>query len=375
MELLRIVEIPQGTYTGMSYSVTNLKVRAWDPGANRFVDFVSSGALNGSGTLSPAIVLGSSAAILNVDLDLENTVSFDTANNLIVTPNFKLTASPIPSADAQLPETGLAENLVGVVTAVSGTNFSMQIHGAITVNITTDNNTTGPVASVANNAIVSVDAVSQADGSLLAKRIDSVETGAVVLVQGSVIGMPGSRYGEDTATLHVEGVWAPGSALAPAIGDDLTLTGLSEAAYTVDPELLDASYQSMSFDNAHFGVGQRVQALVTAGTTSVTTLKMRLLETSATGTVQDYTGGSSFTLRVDSDSAIQNVTSLMPQTYLTTWLQPRTTFQGFPAGSPMQNGMRVRVRGPAFWFWLLGYTPGGTTVIPTRIDYLPQPLG
>jgi hypothetical protein len=120
-----------------------------------------------------------------------------------------------------------------------------------------------------------------------------------------------------------------------------------------------------------------VQAIVAPGTGSAAAQKIRLVEISATGTVQDYDPSTihGFTLRVDADSAIQNAVGLSPTTYLTTWDQAegKTIFQGFPANTPMQNGMRVRVRGPAFWFWLLGYTPGGTTMIPTRIDYLSQP--
>jgi hypothetical protein len=103
------------------------------------------------------------------------------------------------------------------------------------------------------------------------------------------------------------------------------------------------------------------------------------VEIAATGIVQDYDPGTihGFTLRVDADSAIQNAVGLLPTTYMTTWDQSegKTVFHGFPAATPMQNGMRVRVRGPAFWWWQLGYMPGGPTVIPTRIDYLPQPLG
>jgi len=66
---------------------------------------------------------------------------------------------------------------------------------------------------------------------------------------------------------------------------------------------------------------------------------------------------------------------LMPQTYLTTWdqLENKTDLEGFPQATPMQDCMQVRVRGLAFWYAPQGYTPGGPTVVATRIDYLSSP--
>jgi hypothetical protein len=287
--------------------------------------------------------------------------------------------NPVASADSQIAETGRAEDLVGMVTAVSGSSFTLALPGS-TIAVATDSQTEGePVSMVVANAIVGIDAVTKSDGSLLARRIDFVETGAVAVVRGVVTDLQAiGPTGGDTATLRVRDRWGTSVSQLPNVGDQLVLSGLLSATYSFDADKLDSSYRPvLSFNNLSFGRGQEILAVISPGTGNVPASKIKLMETTAVGAVYGYNPSQvrGFTLLIAQDSALQNTVQLMPQTYLTIWdqLENKTDFEGFPPAMLMQDGMQVRVHGLAFWYAPQGYTPGGPTVLATRIDYLSSP--
>jgi len=377
-ELLASVNVPQGSYNAIQYGVSNFLVRAWDPTTSAFQDYTDPGPFSGTIPLNPAVTLSSAPVIVNLDLDLQNSIAIS-SGAISITPHFTVTNNPVASADSQIAETGRAEDLVGMVTAVSGTSFTLALPGS-SITVATDSQTQGePVSMVVANAIVGIDAVTNSDGDLLAKRIDFVETGGVALVEGVVTDLQAiGPTGGDTATIRVRDRWGTSLSQLPNVGDQLVLSGLLRATYSFDADKLDSSYLPvLSFDNLSFGRGQEILAVINPGTGNVLASKVKLVETPAAGIVYGYNPSQvrGFTLLVPQDSALQNMVQLMPQTYLTTWdqLENKTDLEGFPQATPMQDGMQVRVRGLAFWYAPQGYTPGGPTVVATRIDYLSSP--
>jgi hypothetical protein len=383
METLAELEVPEGTYTNLQYNVSDIRITAWDPVHSAFQDYIRSGTMSGSVSLNPALVVGTTPKIIDLDLDLKNSIAFDTSGTLTINPHFGVSVMDIAGSDTQLAEDGRAEDLVGVVQGISTSSFTMSVGlGANVVQVAVDGNTEGQSFNLLmQNSLVEVDAVTRADGSLLAKRIDFVETASLALVEGVVTGPggypPGLPPGGDTATLLVQKTWAPPQAAVPNVGDTITLTGLTTASYGFDTDKLDSwGLGFLNFSNSSLWRGQSLLALITPGTGTVITHKLKLVEIAAAGIVQGYNPGQihGFTLRVPADSAYQNLVGLMPQTYLSTWDQSenKTVFHGFPA-SGMQDGMEVRVRGLAFWYAPPGYLMGGPTILATRIDYLSTP--
>ena len=120
METLAQLEVPRGTYTSLQYEVSNIRITAWDPVHSMFQDYVGSGTLSGSVSLSPALVVGTTSKIIDLDLDLKNSITFDNSGALTINPQFGVTAMDIASTDTQLAEDGRAEDMVGVVQSVSG---------------------------------------------------------------------------------------------------------------------------------------------------------------------------------------------------------------------------------------------------------------
>jgi uncharacterized protein DUF5666 len=380
MQTLAQLQIPQGSYTAANYQFSNIYITAWDVPYDTFSDFVGSGSMPGSITLNPSITVGATPQILDLDLDLRDSISFDSAGDIYLDPQFSLAAVNIGRAASQIAEDGSAEDMIGVVQSVATSSFTMSLgSGSNTVQVGFDSSTQGQSAALlARDALVEVDAITRGDGSFYANRIDFVETGNLALVEGVVIEPtswpPGLPPAADSAIILVQKVWAPPQTPVPNVGDTVTLAGLSNAGYTFDYDKLDSWGQGyLTFSNSNLWTGQSVLALVNPGTSTLNVIDMKLVEIAVNGVISGYDPQQyGFTLNIPADSAYQNSVNLMPQTYLSVWDQAenKTVWFGFPQGGP-QNGMPVRVRGLAFWTWNIGYMPGGPTMVPTRIDYLP----
>ena len=379
MQPLAQLQIPRGSYTALNYRVSNIYITAWDVPYNTFSDFMGSNIMSGSVTLSPAVVVTATPQILDFDLDLKDSISFDALGDISIDPQFSLSVANIAGTGNQIAEDGNAEDMIGVVQSVSTSSFVMSLgSGSNTVEVSFDSSTQGQSpALLARNALVEVDAVTLPNGSFYASRIDFVETGNLALVEGLVVDPsfpPALPPGADTATILVQKVWAPPQTLVPYEGDIVTLSGLSTAGYSFDYDKLDSWGQGfLSFSNSNLWTGQSILALVNPGTSTLNVIDVKLVEIAVNGVISAYDPQSyGFTLNIPADSAYQNLVNPMPSTYLSVWDQAenKTVWFGFPQGGP-QNGMPVRVRGLAFWTWQMGYMPGGPTMVPTRIDYLP----
>lgn len=380
MQTLAQIEIPQGSYTAVNYQVSTISIDAWDTTSNSFSTCGSSEITPYSFPLNPAIVVGATPQIIYLDLNLRDSITFDNNGDILFEPQFSAGVENIGPVDSQIAEDGNAEDMIGVVQSVAASSFIMSLGtGSNTVQVSFDSATQGQSAALlARNALVEVDAITRPDGSFYADRIDFVEFGNLALVEGVVIDPPSYPPalppGGDVVGIVVQKVWAPPQTAVPNVGDWVTLTGLSTAGYSFDYDKLDSWGQgALTFSNSNLWTGQSILALVNPGTSALNVIDVKLVEIAVNGVISGYDPQVyGFTLNIPADSAYQNLVNLMPQTYLPVWDQAenKTVWFGFPQGGP-QNGMPVRVRGLAFWTWQPGFMPGGPTIVPTRIDYLP----
>ena len=380
MQTLAQIEIPQGSYTAVDYQISTISIDAWDVSLNSFSNYGSFATTPYSLPLNPTIVVGATPQIMYLDLNLRDSITFDNNGDIIFDPQFSAGTENIGPVGSQIAEDGNAEDMIGVVQSVAASSFIMSLgSGSNTVQVSFDSATQGQSAALlARNALVEVDAITRPDGSIYANRIDFVEFGNLALVEGIVIDPPSHPPalppGGDVAGIVVQKVWAPPQTAVPNVGDWVSLTGLSTAGYTFDYDKLDSWGQgALTFSNNSLWTGQSILALVNPGTSTLNVIDVKLVETAVNGVISNYDPQVyGFTLNIPADSAYQNLTNLMPQTYLPVWdqAQNKTVWFGFPQSGP-QNGMPVRVRGLAFWRWNTGSMPGGPTMVPTRIDYLP----
>jgi uncharacterized protein DUF5666 len=351
VEPLSVLNVPPGTYTGATISVANPEVVIVNAGAPQQVPAtLSSSTINV--TFSAPITIGTGAAVLNFDLNLATSVTLNgnPVTSATVTPQFTVTTSTVPAAGAENEneDNGEVDDLRGVVTSVASPKFTIQpSQTAQPVTISTDSNTQfsdgiTSFSQITNGMLVSVDAVTQSDGTILAKKVEAeTETQNGEEVEGIITAVTGAPATQITVTTQKTA--ATGTAPnTPATGTSVTVSIGNGTKFMVDPHKLNGPFPA--FDASHIGKAQRVEVDSESQTgntsTSVTGDKIKLSEQALTGTVSALSGNT-FTLTVDSTSAFA---SLSGATTVTVQTQSATELKNVT----LSNTATVRVRGLLF---------------------------
>ncbi len=197
VETLSLLNIPQGTYISAAVSLSNPEVEIISGG-----QVVELNASLSSATVTvnfnPAITIGPTPMVLSFDLDLGASVVIS-GNNATINAAFTVTASPVPAHNNQDDEEeGEIDDLTGRVTAITGNSFTIAVsQTATTLTFATDANTefesplTG-IGSLLVGMLVEVDAVTLADGSLLAKEVEAEDADIDLEVEGLVTDVTGA---------------------------------------------------------------------------------------------------------------------------------------------------------------------------------------
>lgn len=369
-EPLSLATVPNGTYTGATLTVSNPEIVIVDPTTKAVTKLnatLTSGTVNVS--FSPSVTIGSGASVLNFDMDLASSVTIN-GTNATVTPTFKVTTSTVPAGEAgENEDNGEMEDLRGTITNVSSPKFTIQpAQTAQAVTITTDANTkyedgvTG-FSGLTNGMIVSVDAVTQTDGSVLAKKVESeTETANGEEVEGIITGVtcavsagcPGAANAATSIAITTHKVSATSSASAPATATTVNVPLTSTTKFLIHSNMSGGSFPA--FDATTIGKAQRVEVdseNESADTsTSVSASKIKLQEQGFSGTVTALSG-SNFTLQLDTTSAFASLTG-----------QTTIAVQAGGArneGVSLANNATIRIRG------LLFFNGTSYTLIASRV--------
>jgi hypothetical protein len=302
-------------------------------------------------------------------MDLASSITINGAN-ATVTPTFTVTSSTVPAGEAgEDDHDGEMDDLRGAITNVSSPKFTIQpAQTAQAVTITTDANTKfeDGITSFSNlttGMIVSVDAVTQTDGSILAKKVESeTETGDGEEVEGLITNVTcavaaGCPSGVNVATsvnITTHKVSATSAASAPTTATTVTVPITSATKFLVHTNQGGGSFPA--FDSTTISKAQRVEVDSENesgdSSTSVSADKIKLLEQGFTGTVSALSG-SNFTLTVDAQSAFA---SLAGQTTIAVQAGNAQN-----KGVTLVNGANIRVRG------LLFFNGTSYTLIASRV--------
>jgi hypothetical protein len=303
-----------------------------------------------------------------MDLNASVTISGTSAT---VTPTFKVATSTVPAGEAGEDEdNGELEDLRGTITNVASPKFTIQpAQTSQPVTITTDANTkfSDGITSFGNLAtgmIVSVDAATQPDGSILAKKVESeTETPSGEEVEGIITGVtctvaagcPGAANAATSIAITTHKVSATSAAGAPATATTVNVPIGSGTKFLVHSNM-GGGGGFPAFDATTIGKAQRVEvdSENESGntSTSVNANKIKLQEQGLTGTISAL-GGGNFTLTPDPKSAFVSLTG-----------QTTVAVQAGSArnkGVTLANGANVRVRG------LLFFNGTSYTLIASRV--------
>jgi hypothetical protein len=372
-EPLALLKVPQGSYTGGTITVANPEVVF----INNLGQTVKlEPAFNQAVTVSfnPALTVGASASVVNIDLNIANSLTFDAQGNVtgvnISGSSFTVSSSAVKAEDEQEPEDGELEDITGTVSSVSGTSFTLMVGMTGTpLTFTTDSNTEfkdGATLATMANTVVTVEGVTRADGTLYAKEVEGIENEGGAEIEGLISHVTGNP------ATQLSFVADDGSGTGmddTKIGSTFTVDVSGDTQYKVAKGNIDTSGigglpapPDFPFDASTVHAGQRVEveSVSSLSGTSLAAEKVKLVEQTLSGTVSGVSGTAptTFTLTVAADSAFA---MLSGSTSVTIHWQPGTDVSNLPHA--LANSDAVRVRG------LLFFTGSQFNMIARRITH------
>jgi len=357
-EPLAIVNVPAGTYSGATLSVSNPEVVVINSGVPTKVPAtLSSGTV--TVTFSPAITItSSSSSVINFDLDLANSVTLNGSpvTSATVAPKFNVTTSTVANQNNQDDDNGEIEDVVGKVTNITAPNFTIQTAQS-TITFATDANTKfedgiSSLSQLKVGQIVEVDGVTRPDGTKLATKVEleENENNNAMEVEGIITAVTGNPATQITIAHQVDSDDTPSAPVTVDVAIN------SNTQFIVRSDKLNLGTPP-AFDASHIGKGQRVEADTgNSTTTPMLADKIKLREQALIGTVAASPAPSSsgFTLNISPTSAFGSLTG---QTSIAVTIVSGTEQKVTPSA-----GATVRVRGLVF------VNAGTYSMIAARID-------
>ena len=359
---LTMANIPQGTYTQATMTISPVSMGYMDPNTHQYVQKSLSGTYSGTVTFSPPMTIGTGNSVMSFDMNMASSVSIDNSGNVTITPMFTAMMDSA-STSAQSPWQGYMQNMAGSISSTSGSRFTMTtLMGQHSMTFTTDSSTQfqgmSGMGGMSNGMIVSVDATVQPDGSLMAQHIEAMENSGGMMaggIIGNITGTPATGFTMATNS----GIG--GGMMMSNITTKMTVNMSSGTTCSIDSTGVDLS--NLPFDPNNFSTncaiakGQMVDVISSSGmmsggtgggmmggstSNSMDAGELRLEQQGMHGTVSNY-NGSSFTLTMPSDSAFATLTGM---TTMTVYKQPGTQMQNT---STITNGSQLEVRGLMFY--------------------------
>lgn len=362
-EPLAVVDVPQGDYTQMEVSVSGAKVTYLDASTNQPVEKQFSDSWTVTVPLNPPITIGAEPSVLNIDVDVANTVYLDLADNSVNVnpPVLKVSSEPVLTSGEQQPEDGRVEHVLGSVTSVSGNSFTLNLgRSEMSLTFQTDENTTLGAATLSalTGEKVEVSGSSQADGSLLASRVQDLGSSSdEVVIAGLVSGFTDSGY---LSLVSQDGTGA--GMTGDMLGSSFGLNPDGGTIYAVDTHDFDMEGLPFGFDESSIMPGQRVAVGSHSGvqpdpeggaTGIIDATVVELQQQTLNGTVSNYTaaetpGTATFDLVLPGDGT-SYLSAANPGTLVIHVYQRSTTDVHNPAGA-ISDGQSVQVRGLLFYY-------------------------
>lgn len=364
MQPMNVLAIPQGTYTGAAITMASMSLTYMDPLSHSILQETIAGPITTNVSFSQNMILGSTPMVLSFDIDMANSINIDGSGNITLTPTFHTFMNNVGSGSGADPENGMMEHLVGSVSSASGNNFGMSMmQSAQALSFTTNSGTqfvnmTG-MGMMSNGVLVMVDAMLQADGTILAQKVQwGMGNGGAMSdgIVATVTGTPPTQIGLVVQNGSGQGM------MSSFFSNNVTINVGSSTTYGMNTDDMDMSNLPFTptFGASHIYPGERIRCFSSSGMGSgggmggmggggmmgtLTASECDLAEQGFRGTVSNYSssgGQATFTLTLASDCyfAVMRGASTV-----TVYQQLGTELYGL---TNIANGQSVEVRGLMF---------------------------
>lgn len=366
MQPLAMINAPQGTYSGASITMGSATVLYMDPTTKSPAQATIPGPITGTVTFSSPVTVGSTPMAMGFDLDLASSIAMGSGGILTMNPVFHVSSATQGSGNPADFSDGGIQQMMGSVSGVSGSSFTMSsMQAAQSFTFMTNSSTvfTGTsMSSMANGMLVVVDATLQSDGSLLASRVQSMMASGGVMGGGIVTAVTGQPPTSLTMVMQ-NGAGRGMMSSYFAAQSTVTLSGSTTWQIGQDGFATSGLPFSPVFDAGHIYAGQRIMpvsatAMMSGGmgggmmggsgsTWGSITASQIVLEPqgmSGTAGVAISSGSTgSFILTLPSDCAF---TTLTGATSVMVFQQPQTVVAGT---SPLAGGSKIHAFGLMFF--------------------------
>lgn len=358
---MALTSLPQGTYSSMAVTIASGTVLYMDPASGQLVQRTVTGPMTANIRFSPNMTVGSTPGVVNLDMDMANSIAIDAAGGVTLTPMMNVSVVPA-QVSSHDPWYGGLDHMMGTVGTISGSSFQltmMQGYANIPVAVNASTQFTGMsgMGMMQNGWGVRVNAALQPDGTLVATSVQSImgnTSGA--MGYGLVTALSGAPLSQ--ITLALQDGFGNGM-MSSYFGGTVTVNVTGTTAFQVDSDHVDLSNLPFTptFDATTVSKGQALSlvsgsswmccgmggGMMGGGGSTVQTIWLE--QQGLRGSVSAYssTGSqSTFILTVPSDSVFAQ---LAGTTTIVVYQQPGTELRGLSA---ISAGDTVRVRGLVF---------------------------
>jgi hypothetical protein len=359
-EVVAVSSLPQGQYSQIAITAQAAKVTSLNPVSGLLV--TKTVATNYSTTIkfSPALIVGTSSVVLNLQVNPANILSATVLGGSTVNKAqlFHVGARQVNTLGSQQPQTGQVERIVGSVTSVSSNSVTV-LNGQTGLSLTfaTDSNTNfrNTSRSTLAGLIVSVRGRSNSNGSLVAKEIEALEN-----QHGSVVNGIASGYIPNTQIVTLALQDGAGTGMKNTfVGAGVSIDPNQNPSFAIDTHDIDMTgMDSLTFDSSSLVLGQNLQVQSIRGTqngangnaVSLSSQTVTLEPQALIGKVSNYQAGetsgtASFDLVFATNAAFNVVNPFFYTMHV--YQQRGTTLQGLSA--ELVNGQAVQVWGLVFF--------------------------
>jgi Domain of unknown function (DUF5666) len=303
------IAVPQDTYTSASVSLTRAQFTFLSASGGSFNSACTFASTNPTATVnlpSPITVAGTAMAI-TINLQASKSASWTSCigGTFTVTPTF--TAAPITlAANPTGPNNGEMSGIVGQVSSVSAGSFSLAPDDGFTVQssaapsalpIATSANTVfqgvAGASALAAGMFVDLDAVIQADGSLLATRVAVEDMKGVNVMVGPIL-----SFSTPNSNFVVLGTQAQGQDFSTNPPTFTTFSFSSNTIFQISDQFSNLGQlpfvPTFTSLNAVPGQSVYVSAAAVPGSGSTAAESVTLVPQTINGTVTAVTANGSF---------------------------------------------------------------------------------
>ncbi len=361
---LMMQSIPQGTYNAISVTLSSATVISMTS-SHSPAQQVFSMPMTVKIPLGTPFTVGSNAMVMNLDLNLATSVGTGSGGAITFTPAFDASAETATGNASATPEQGGMMQVVGNVTGLSGSTFTMGTLQGMSMSFAAGSNTQyqgmngltmSNMGMMSSGQILTVKATLQPSGTWNTNSVTAMMGSGGVMPIGMITATTGTPVTSMTIFPN-NGIGA--GMMASLLANGMTVNLSGSATYGIDDAGVSMSGLPFTpqFDATHIAAGQNIAAAgsgaMSSGsgmmggggfmnTGSMTAAGIELEPQGLSGTVGNASG-SGFTLNLASDSAF---TLLTGTSSVTVYQTAQTQLNGLTSVTNSQN---VEVYGYLFY--------------------------